>query len=140
MDIDGVTIRLGDPGSGADLQFLYFLSVTCQPCRRALPRFRTFVEKTSHAVDWIVVCAGTDIEVREFTAGLSAGLPIHIIADPQWRIAEKVSVKSTPYAFVVDSAGIVQVKGMPDTDDNFAWMLGEVDHKTLDREPVQEAI
>jgi len=117
-DIAGEAVALGQPQTRSRLIFL--ASTTCQPCQAARAALSAFAEKYRETIETVMVCAGSEQEVREFAADLAGS--VRVIVDSPKKFAAQLRVTSTPFALIIDPDGIVRGRGMPVTMEAFETM------------------
>jgi peroxiredoxin len=105
--LDGETVRLSD--YGGRLVFLNFWQTTCEPCKRELPAFASFVAEQPDdgvAVLTVNVAENADI-VRTFLQeqGVS-GLIVPL--DPDANVASSYGVFQIPVTFAINGDGLIR--------------------------------
>jgi len=121
-DIDGEAVALGQPQSRSRLIFL--ASTTCQPCQAARTALSAFTEKYRETIETVLVCAGSEQEVREFAANLPSS--VRVVVDSPKKFAAQLRVTSTPFALITDPDGIVRGRGVPVTMEAFEMMSEQI--------------
>lgn len=115
-------LRNGGPGK----RYLnLFLSTSCAPCR-------TLMGKREGA-DWAFI-SNKGIEVAVVADDMaaantvSAALPVVL---PRGATLDRFGVRATPYALLVDGAGVVRGGTVPGGFDDLVEMVGAVDHGSV---------
>lgn len=111
LDTEGRALTVGGEGS----QFLLFVSPSCPICRDVLPSVHAVARQGR--LTPIVVVDDSDASSLPRAPREAA-----TVAGPE--IAEAFAIPGTPYAVILDSAGIVRAKG---TVNNLEQMEGLVD-------------
>lgn len=113
-DIDGQQLAVGP---SALPRLLYFATVSCKTCARALPALSRFAARNRESIETILVCWATGRQSRDFAADCTTD--VRVIGDAAWEFGTRLRVSSTPFAVLLDTRGIVQAKGTPVTGDDF---------------------
>jgi len=115
-DVDGVARQVG---RGEKLfQFIFFGSVTCQPCKQALPFLFDFAKAQQDCVETLLVCRGDEEAVRAFIGNM-ANREVKVIADNSGEVTGGLAIHSTPFAMLISSEGEVLAKGSASTGKSF---------------------
>ena len=110
-DLDGRPVSVGGPGRG---QLILFVSPGCPVCREVLPGLGAAAGASG--LSPLVISDGAGPEGPPHANGAP------VVADPA--LAETFQVPGTPYAVVLDEAGVVRAKG---TVNNLEQMEGLVE-------------
>ncbi len=89
--------------------FLNFWATWCEPCRRELPTFQTFMQ--SQGEDGAVILAinngETPEQITEFLAENNVG-GIPVLLDSDFALQDRYEVSFFPTTFVIDAGGVVR--------------------------------
>jgi peroxiredoxin len=105
--LDGQTARLSD--YNGRIVFLNFWQTTCEPCKRELPTFQTFMAE--QPPDGTVVLA---VNVAESVDTVRAFLDEHgvngltVPMDPDAEVADSYGVYQLPITYIIDTNGYVR--------------------------------
>lgn len=117
--VDGSHVTMGSPRERP--QLIFFAQPHCAGCQKAKEPLCAFARANEGSVDIVVVYRGTDEEVREFTRALPDA--VMVVVDMMWSIGTTWRVAHTPFAVLIDEAGIVRGKGMPSSRTGFDWFM-----------------
>lgn len=88
---------------------LAFVAPDCGPCRKLMPDLVAFAATRPELA--VIAIGGDDAERNEqFAREFGASFPV-VTQEQQW-ISIKYRVRSTPFAFYLDRAGVVRAKGI----------------------------
>ena len=116
--LGGDAVTVGGPGES---QLLLFVSPTCPVCREVAPSLSVAARSGGMAAR---VVADADADATS-VSHVYAGLPVPVIVDAD--LARRYTIPGTPYAVVLDAAGVVRAKG---TINNLEQLEGLVDTAT----------
>lgn len=106
-DVRGKTSFLGSRDGKRTL--LIFMSPHCSTCEDIAPALRSVEKSERHTTDTMIVCHGDRDGCGRFASRLKiAHIPIIAVDDLQ----QIYGVSATPFAIIVDAAGIVRAKGI----------------------------
>lgn len=108
----GDPLTIGRPAERPKLVML--VDVHCKSCRVLVDSLPALFELRSEEIDLIVICGGGASEVKAFTSGLPASIPV--VADVRGLVPASYRITVTPFALTIDNNGVVQYKGVPGTD------------------------
>lgn len=126
--VAGFTAR--EVPSGRDIEFrrptdhetlVVFISPHCGPCRELLPSLTRGWTDWSKVVRPLIVCEGTEQDVQSFAERMKVTFPM--LADPLSEIHTSFGRPSTPYAFLLNSEGIVKLKGIVNSRDDIDRLI-----------------
>jgi thiol-disulfide isomerase/thioredoxin len=120
-DVGPFTLDWSAPGEGR-ATMLVLAGAECPLCERLVPKLNEFVETWAHRVDVTFVDRTDDSEsftralpeVRNWRYGYSPGGALHNAFD----------IEAQPYAYLIDSRGIVVVRDIVNTTTAMATLLG----------------
>lgn len=87
-----------------------FLTPSCRPCQDLVAHLNRFWETERQRHEFFIVVAGRNEEVDAFRRLFRPAMPLIIDADGQ--ISSAFGHERTPYAYLVDEAGITRIKGV----------------------------
>lgn len=106
--------------SGRD-SLVVFLATNCGPCQELLPRLEAGWEEWQRRVGMYVVYEGRETEILAVVEETKTHIPL--LADSLSRIRQGFGFPPTPYAFLVDGAGAVKLKGIVNTRDDIDQLI-----------------
>jgi hypothetical protein len=106
---------------GPSLHLLFFGSPVCRPCKTARDPLSHVAEGRRGVVKVVAVMSGRPAAVQEYTSELSS--KVTVVRDIKSEISSRLRIAKPPFAFVVDSHGIVRAKGGYTTLDGFEQLL-----------------
>jgi methylamine dehydrogenase accessory protein MauD len=89
---------------------LVFGSTSCAPCRGLVPDLNVFASQHARDIDALFAIRGTPSEAQRFVEELHLQVPVGVFNDEE--LPEKYKARVTPFAFIIDGAGIVRAKGL----------------------------
>lgn len=133
-DLRGEAKALGGPSALPRL--LFFVSASCGPCRSARRALREFALEHRANLHITVICGGLEGEVRQFAAPLPH--VISVIADQNWSIGHRLRIDATPFAVLLNEAGVTLAKGMPTKIEQFRWFSDQLRREKPFETPVED--
>lgn len=111
-DINGQSVVLDSVIADNKYVWVNFWASWCGPCRREMPMMAEVYEKfKDRGFSIVAVNVGEDVEtVKSYLSGNP--VPFTILLDPQSRISSKFNIESLPTSFLIDSAGVIQERGV----------------------------
>jgi methylamine dehydrogenase accessory protein MauD len=102
---------------------LVFAAPTCQICLKMLPELGRLRDDLADQVEVLVLLRGDEAVVEEYRESTKTALPL--LAVGLHGVAERYSVRVSPFAHVLDPAGVIRAKGLINTIENVAHQLYE---------------
>jgi hypothetical protein len=119
--LDGRRITI--PSREKSMLILY-ASTACPECDRLRQPLARLAGANTNDLDVIVACAGRPNQVAKWAQGLRE--PLHVVADPNFRLAAKQGIGITPFVVGVDPQGKVKVKGLLNGEEGLRMALDEL--------------
>jgi methylamine dehydrogenase accessory protein MauD len=127
---------------------LVFGSPSCGPCKTLVPELNAFAAEKAGELRVLFLSYGDAEDTRRFAQELDVRVPVAVYADE--RLAEQYKVRVTPFAFLLDSEGVVRAKGLANNRQHLDLLLRQAaeGHTTgrsrngkpaHDRTPAEEA-
>lgn len=92
---------------------LVFLATDCTSCRDLVPHLNNIAYEYRDGVETIAVCHGAVAACGEFAHQTHLGA--RMLADPTNAIADRYGVRFTPFAYLIDAAGVILIRGVVNT-------------------------
>lgn len=89
---------------------LLLVSPECAPCEQLLSALNPAMQAIPGFPEPVVVMEGDSVHAELTARRYRLNCPV--VVDPDGTIREVLEVKRTPYAFLVDEAGVVRMKGI----------------------------
>ena len=116
-------------------RFLIFGSARCGPCRTLAPDINRFARKHPELGVYFVTSESqdsADLTARELQ------LLVPVIGDR--RAADEYEVRATPFAFVIDEAGLVAAKGLVSQGPALEWLLRQAPQRNTEPTRIQASL
>lgn len=117
--LDGRTVSLADY-RGLPL-LLVFGSADCAPCRNLIPDLHRFADEHHEELRVLFLCRGTTDEAHRFAEEME--MRVAVAAHPDEQLPEKYKARVTPFAFLVDSEGLIAAKGLSNNQEHLEMLL-----------------
>ena len=115
----------GRPVSRADFLglplLLVFGSPHCTPCRTLIPDLNVFAEERREELRVLFLSRGDTDEARQLVS--ETGMRVPIAVHPDENLPEQYKTRVSPFAFLIDSEGIVQAKGLANNRDHLTMLM-----------------
>ncbi len=115
----------GQPVSRADFLglplLLVFGSPHCTPCRTLIPDLNVFAEERREELRVLFLSRGDTEEARQLVS--ETGMRVPIAVHPDENLPEQYKTRVSPFAFLIDSEGIVQAKGLANNRDHLTMLM-----------------
>ncbi len=115
----------GRPVSRADFLglplLLVFGSPHCNPCRTLIPDLNVFAEERQEELRVLFLSRGDADEARQLVS--ETGMRVPIAIHPDENLPEQYKTRVSPFAFLIDSEGIVQAKGLANNRDHLTMLM-----------------
>jgi peroxiredoxin len=102
---------------------MVFAAPTCQICLSLLPGLGKLGTELADQVDILILLRGEPEVVAEYRAATRTDLPV--LAIGLHGVAERYSVRVSPFVHVLDADGIIRAKGLINTVENVQHQLYE---------------
>lgn len=121
--IDGRRVSIG--GKRPRQTLLVFVTPTCESCHHLAPSLRSIARSERSRLETILVCPrGEAAEAERFVRQLKLeSLPLILSSE----LAELYRVATTPYALLVDEAGVLSAKGLVNHIEHLESLLTALD-------------
>ena len=115
----------GQPVSRADFLglplLLVFGSPHCTPCRTLIPDLNVFAEERREELRVLFLSRGDTEEARQLVSETDLRVPVAV--HPDENLPEQYKTRVSPFAFLIDSEGIVQAKGLANNRDHLTMLM-----------------
>lgn len=91
-------------------RLLVFITPSCLSCRELVPGINEVFQTRGNDFDVVVVCRGDAVSCREFAR--RQRLKAHMLIDGDGQVHESFEVRVTPFAYVLDDARRVVMRGV----------------------------
>jgi methylamine dehydrogenase accessory protein MauD len=99
--------------------FLVFMQSGCGPCKNIVPELNRI--QALGGIQVLVIHKG-DLEAsRKWTSDLQARFPV--LAQEDWTVSKRYQVFATPFAFVIDTTGVIVSKGIINNKEHVSFVL-----------------
>ncbi|MGH9431353.1 MAG: TlpA family protein disulfide reductase [Terriglobia bacterium] len=122
QDYEGSPIDLGR--TRRPFQFVFFGATKCKLCLKAFPALGRFAAQNQSIAETVLLLRGEKETIPPFAPSL--GQEVRIIPDRKGAIGRQLRIGTTPFAFLLDSNGVVRAKGAPTQDEEFAWFTDQM--------------
>jgi peroxiredoxin len=102
---------------------LVFAAPTCEICLSLLPGLERLQSDVADDVDVLILLRGDPSVAESYRQATRTTLPVLAIGDHG--IAERYSVRVSPFVHVLDATGMIRAKGLVNTVENVAHQLYE---------------
>jgi peroxiredoxin len=102
--VDGGRVSLASLRESGRPSLLFFVSPTCEPCKKLLPDFLEWREELSDRANVFFVSSGKAAENKKKFADLEN---VPVLLDPERQFAKSVGGRWTPTALFIDASGNV---------------------------------
>jgi methylamine dehydrogenase accessory protein MauD len=108
-DLEGATVRIGEPRTDGKSTLLLFVSPTCPVCKSLLPVVKSSGRQERDWLSIILASDGNPAEHRQYVQsnGLD-GVP-YVISAP---LGMTYQVSRLPFAALIDEAGVLRARGL----------------------------
>jgi methylamine dehydrogenase accessory protein MauD len=108
-DLEGATVRIGEPRTDGKSTLLLFVSPTCPVCKSLLPVVKSSGRQERDWLSIILASDGNPAEHRQYVEsnGLD-GVP-YVISAP---LGMTYQVSRLPFAALIDEAGVLRARGL----------------------------
>lgn len=118
-DLEGRTVSL--TGFRGQPLLLIFGSPTCGPCRTLIPDLNVFAEERRQELRVLFMSRGELEETQRFASEFDVRVPIAIHPDEE--LPGKFQARVTPFAFLLDSDGVIRAKGLANNRSHLDLLL-----------------
>jgi methylamine dehydrogenase accessory protein MauD len=98
---------------------LVFMQVGCSPCRQIVPELNRLQRQGEAQV--LVVNSGDAEAIRAWAAKVQAQFPV--LRQEQLSLSKRYQVLATPFAFLIDAAGVIRSKGIINSAQHISYVL-----------------
>ena len=98
---------------------LVFSQPNCGPCHDVVPDLNSLHKKGP--VEVVTVCKGDATAVRQWAGEVGARFPV--LGQDNWNLSKKYEVFATPFAFLLDGAGVIRAKGIAGKGEHLRFLL-----------------
>ncbi|HJT58787.1 MAG TPA: TlpA disulfide reductase family protein [Ktedonobacteraceae bacterium] len=120
INLDGASIRLKD--SNGRWRVLVFVSPGCSACQHVIDAVNSFQKERPDIA--VLVIGGPDRQINQaYAVEQHADIPI---LTPQGELANELYlVKSVPFVYILDEAGVIRAKGVMNEREHLQQLLSE---------------
>jgi methylamine dehydrogenase accessory protein MauD len=110
---------------------LVFTQTGCGPCQAVLPELNRV--QADGELQVVVVNHGEPEPTREWAAAADARFPV--LVQETYQVSRSFQVYATPFAFLIDEAGVVRAKGIANSRQQIGFVLDGAGHVDGHAEP-----